>query len=106
MLKLAINFTVVAAILFLNLSVTAASSAVLIKFTDKTAYYKIGSAEILSDLIAEKLVNSGKFRLKETRAIDIETERRLYDKKFAEHENISTAIQTGNLDTMFFWRRF
>ena len=100
-MKPTIIFAIVVAILLVNLPALAAPSAVIIKFTDKTAYYKIGSTEILSDLITAELVNSGKFRIKEPRAIDIETERRLYDKKFAEHKNISTAMQTGNLDVMF-----
>ena len=82
-MKPTIIFAIVVAILLVNLPALAAPSAVIIKFTDKTAYYKIGSTEILSDLITAELVNSGKFRIKEPRAIDIETERRLYDKKFA-----------------------
>lgn len=101
MIKMAITLAAVAGILLMNLPAMAAPSAVLIKFTDKTRFDKIGSAEILSDLIALKLFDSGKFRLKEARAIDIETERELYDKKSAEKNNIATAMQTGNLDVMF-----
>ena len=98
MVKLLISLTI---IFLANFSVANAASAVLLKFTDKTPYYKIGSAEILSDLILEKLLASGKFRLKESAPIDISAERKLYERNAAEHDNAKIAMKTGNLDALF-----
>ena len=101
MFRLIIYFVMAVTILFANLSVVAASSGVLMKFTDNTRFYKIGSAEILSDLITEKLIASGKFSLKESHSIDISAERKLYEKNASEHDNAKIAMETGNLDALF-----
>lgn len=101
MFKLIISFVATVTILLANVSVVAAASGVLMKFTDNTRFYKIGSSEILSDLITEKLIASGKFRLKERYPIDISAERKLYEKNAAEKDNAEIAIETGNLDALF-----
>lgn len=98
--KFKIVLTVMVLILFTSSNVLAASGA-LMKFTDKTRFYKIGSAEILSDLILEKLLASGKFRLKETAPLDISEERKLYEKSASEIKNAEVAIESGNLDEIF-----
>ena len=99
--KLKILLTAMLLILFTSSNVFAASSGALMQFTDKTRFYKIGSAEILSDLILEKLIASGKFRLKETAPLDISEERKLYEKSAAEKDNAEIAMETGNLDEIF-----
>ena len=113
-------------ILFINSS-SMAASAVMLKFTDKSIYKNDNSvndfssqrghyirkyhlqnlfcnsdnAEILSDLILEKLIASGKFNLKERDTIDTSAERKLYERDVAEKDNAKIAMQTGNLDVLF-----
>ena len=99
--KLKVLLAVASLILFTASNVLAASSGALMKFTDKTRFYKIGSAEILSDLILEKLLASGKFRLKETAPLDISEEKKLYEKSAAEKDNAEIALETGNFDELF-----
>lgn len=90
------------AILLLTHSAAAANSAcVMLKFTDDTRFYKIGSADMLSELVMEKLIMSGKFRLKETRPLDPEAEKLLYDDKAALRQNVEIAVETGNYDALF-----
>ena len=101
MVKLIISFVTVTIILFTDFSIVSAASAVLMKFTDKTQFYESSCAEILSDLICEKLLASGKFRLKESYPIDISAERKLYEKNAAEHDNAKIAMESGNLDALF-----
>lgn len=79
----------------------AESSLVLLKFTDDTRFYKIGSAEYLSDLVMEKLFASGKFRIKEARTIDTATEERLYNEEATLERNAKIAVRTKNYDVMF-----
>ena len=99
--RLIFSIVTILVILISNFSSVSASSAVIMKFTDKTRFYKIGSAEILSDLITEKLLASGKFRLKESYPIDISVERKLYERNAAEHDNAEIAMQNENLDALF-----
>lgn len=56
-------------------------SCVLMRFTDDTRYDRVESAATLSDLVMEKLLNSGKFNFKETKVIDKNLEKLLYDEK-------------------------
>lgn len=100
MRKIKIWLMIITLILFTSSTVFAASGA-LMKFTDKTRFYKIGSAEILSDLILEKLLASGKFKLKETPLLDNSIEYKLYNKNAAEIENAEIAMETENLDEIF-----
>jgi hypothetical protein len=101
MSKLITYLLTIFTILFSNVSFVVAASGVLMKFTDHTRFYKIGTAEILSDLITEKLIASGKFHLKENYPIDISAERKLYEKNATEHDNAQNAMETGNLNTLF-----
>jgi hypothetical protein len=102
MLKFITAFATILTFTFTNLSfVDATTSAVLMKFTDKTQFYESGCADILSDLILEKLIASGKFRLKENYPIDISAERKLYEKNAAEQDNAAVAMETNNLDVLF-----
>ena len=89
------------------LPVTTAAAAegnptcVLMKFTDDTRYDAMESAASLSDLLMEKMVASGKFNLKETRPIDENMERQLYDEKVREMAGFEAALSTGNFNNLF-----
>lgn len=76
-------------------------TCVLMKFTDDTRYDLIESADTLSDLVMEKMVASGKFRLKETRPIDENMEAMLYDEKIRELSSLDTALSTGDFNAVF-----
>lgn len=88
-------------------------TCVLMKFTDDTRYDSLHSAEILSDKVMLKLVESKKFNIneKETEWIDEESkkhqwvnadlEERLYNEKIKEREKFDAALQSNNYDDFF-----
>lgn len=76
-------------------------SCVLMRFTDDTRYDRVESAPTLSDLVLEKLLNSGKFNFKETKVIDQDMEKLIYDEKNAMFQNARYAIDNGNYDVLF-----
>ena len=76
-------------------------SCVFMKFTDDTRFVKVESAASLSDLVMEKLVASGKFNFKETKVIDEDMEKLLYEERAAEFKNASTALSVGDFDILF-----
>lgn len=85
----------------LTLTAFANPSCVLMRFTDDTRYDRIESAATLSDLVMEKLLNSGKFNFKETRVIDKNLEKLLYDEKAAVFQNARYAMNYGDYNTLF-----
>lgn len=84
-----------------TLTALANPSCVLMRFTDDTRYDKVESAATLSDLVMEKLLNSGKFNFKETRVIDKNLEKLLYDEKAAVFQNARYAMSYGDYNTLF-----
>ena len=76
-------------------------SCVMMKFTDDTRFDKIESAATLSDLTLEKLLNSGKFNFKETKVIDQDMEKMLYDERVAEFRNARNAMNWGDYNQLF-----
>lgn len=76
-------------------------TCVLMKFTDDTRYDLIESANTLSDLVMEKMVASGRFNLKETRPLNENMERMLYDEKTRELSELDAALVTGNFNAVF-----
>ena len=76
------------------------------RFTDDTRYDRVESAATLSDLVMEKLLNSGKFNFKETRVIDKNLEKLLYDEKAAVFQNARYAMSYGDYNTLFEGRGF
>lgn len=76
-------------------------SCALMRFTDDTRYDRVESAPTLSDLVMEKLLNSGKFNFKETKVIDQDMEKMLYDEKNAMFQNARYAVDNGNYDVLF-----
>ena len=89
-----------------NLSAAISAAApnptcVLMKFTDDTRYDLIESANTLSDLVMEKMVASGRFNLKETRPLNENMERMLYDEKTRELSELDAALVTGDFNAVF-----
>lgn len=89
-----------------TLTAFANPSCVLMRFTDDTRYDRVESAATLSDLVMEKLLNSGKFNFKETRVIDKNLEKLLYDEKAAIFQNARYAMSYGDYNTLFEGRGF
>lgn len=84
-----------------TLTAFANPSCVLMRFTDDTRYDRVESAATLSDLVMEKLLNSGKFNFKETRVIDKNLEKLLYYEKAAVFQNARYAMNYGDYNTLF-----
>lgn len=84
-----------------TLTAFANPSCVLMRFTDDTRYDRVESAATLSDLVMEKLLNSGKFNFIETKVIDKNLEKLLYDEKAAVFQNARYAMNYGDYNTLF-----
>ena len=84
-----------------TLTAFANPSCVLMRFTDDTRYDRVESAATLSDLVMEMLLNSGKFNFKETKVIDKNLEKLLYDEKAAVFQNARYAMNYGDYNTLF-----
>ena len=76
-------------------------SCVLMKFTDDTRFDRVESTGSLSDLVLEKLLNSGKFNFKETKVIDQNMEKMLYDERLQEFQNARAAMGWGDYNKLF-----
>jgi len=76
-------------------------SCIVLKFTDDTRFTKIGTADMLNEVFLEKLFDSGKFSLKETRALDAEAERKIFDGESVVAKNMRQAASTGKYDAIF-----
>ena len=84
-------------LIFLMTTSTAAAnpSCILMKFTDDTRFDLVESAESLSDLVMEKLISSGKFKLMETDPIDEDIEIQLYNEKLRDLKFLEDAVKAG-----------
>lgn len=82
-------------LIFLMTTSTAAAnpSCILMKFTDDTRFDLVESAASLSDLVMEKLISSGKFKLMETDPIDGNIEIQLYNEKLRDLKFLEDAIK-------------
>lgn len=76
-------------------------TCVVLKFTDDTRFKQVDTAGTLSDLLMEKLINSGKFNFKETKVIDSNLEQILYDENAANMNSLSSALANGNYSSLF-----
>ena len=96
-------FAIVAALIICATSTTFAEepTCILLKFSNDTRYKNIDSAAVLSDLVIEKLLASGKFNFNETKPIDEDIEAKLYDAKTRELLNLTTGLQNKNLNPLF-----
>ena len=102
-MKKILAFIIVGFLTFFN-SVTSAAenpTCIFMKFTDDTRFAKVESAASLSDLVMEKLIESGKFNFKETQVIDEDMENMLYNYRAAEFKNAANSVKNGSFDTLF-----
>ena len=76
-------------------------TCVMLRFTNDTRYKNVDSASVLSDLVLEKLLASGKFNFVETNPIDEDIEAKLYDVKARELANAAQSMEDGNLNALF-----
>lgn len=97
-------FVILTALIICALSSTTfaeAPTCVMLKFSNDTRYKNIDSASVLSELVFEKLLASGKFNFKETKPIDKDMELMLYDEKFRDITNLRQSIERGNFNALF-----
>ena len=81
----------------LNTAIASASpSCIMLRFEDDTRFDKVETTNTLSDLVLEKLLNSGKFNFKETKPINESLEKKLYDEKANELENLQWSLRYGD----------
>lgn len=93
------------AIAGLNFHATAEAaenpSCIMLKFTDDTRFDRVDSAGTLSDMVMEKLLNSGKFNFKETKVVDSKIEELLYNEHKVEFENAKKVAWGANANALF-----
>ena len=96
-------FALAAAVSLVSISqlAQAAPTCVFMKFTDDTRFIKTESAASLSDLVMEKLIDSGEFNFKETKVIDQDMEQMLFESRTTEFKNAEAAAISNNFDTLF-----
>lgn len=87
--------------LFTNVANAELPTCVLLKFNDDTRYKEIESAASLSDLVLEKLLNTGKVNLKEKFSVDDGLEELLYNERAQELYKIKQGFKTKNFNTIF-----
>ncbi len=76
-------------------------SCVMMRFTDDTRFDRVESTGTLSDLVLEKLLNSGKFNFKETKVVDQNMEKLLYDERITDFRNARAAMSWGDYNKLF-----
>lgn len=102
MKKLGVALSAMALAVMMHASTAFANpTCVLLKFEDDTRFDRIETTNTLSDLILEKLINTGKFNFKESKPIDAKLEKRLYDERAQEIENLQWALRYGNYNKLF-----
>lgn len=102
MKKLGIALSAMALATILQVGTAFANpTCVMLKFEDDTRFDRIQTTNTLSDLILEKLINTGKFNFKETKPIDAKLEKRLYDERANEIENLQWSLRYGNYNRLF-----
>ena len=74
---------------------------ILIKFSNDTRYKNIDSASVLSDLVIEKMLASGRFNLRESKPIDEDIAAQLYDNRVREISAVQYDIDHGNFTPLF-----
>ena len=76
-------------------------TCVLVKFSNDTRFQEIDVESVLSELVVEKLLASGKFNLVETKPIDTDIEQLLYNEKAREVANAKLGLSQGNFNALF-----
>lgn len=98
------KFLVILTALFVSLisaNVQAAPTCVMLKFTNDTRYQNIDAAEVLSDLVMEKLLARTNLNFIETRPLDEDLELQLYDEKARDILATETGAKRGNFNILF-----
>lgn len=103
--KLVVAIAVAAFVMPLS-RVSAEATCAMLTFSDNTRFYKIGGAGMLSDLVLEKLVASGKLSFKETKPLAGESVTQLYDEDGKMYKIINQCRATGNYNPVFEGRQF
>ena len=86
---------------FASTLIESSNTCVMLKFSDDTRFDSIDTAGTLSDLVLERLVNSGKFNFKETKVVDKDMEHELYAERLEEFRNAKAAFEQGNYSALF-----
>lgn len=97
-------FGILTALLIFAVTSTAfadSPTCVMLKFSNDTRYKNVDSASVLSELVFEKLLATGKFNFKETKPIDKDMELMLYDEKMRDINNLHKSIERGNFNALF-----
>lgn len=81
--------------------VSAKQSCVLMEFTNDTRFNRLQPEKLLSDLVMEKMIASGKFNLKETRPLAQETADMLYNENSRLVGDLRTAMNDDNFTPLF-----
>ena len=74
---------------------------VLLRFENDTRFQSVDSASVLSDLVMEKLLMTGKFDLRASKPIDANVEKELFDIKSREVANLKNGVNAGTLTKLF-----
>ncbi len=93
------KFLMIITALFVSLisaNVFAAPTCVMMKFSNDTRFKNIDAADLLSNLVLEKLLASGKFNFVETRPLDEDIEIQLYNEKLRDVANVENSVKSGN----------
>ena len=97
-------FVILTALLICASSTTAFAenpTCVMLQFSNDTRFKNIDSASVLSELVFEKLLATGKLNFKETKPIDKDMELMLYDEKMRDINNLQKSIVAGNFNVLF-----
>lgn len=97
-------FVILTALLICASSTTAfadSPTCVMLQFSNDTRFKNIDSASLLSELVFEKLLATGKLNFKETKPIDKDMELMLYDEKMRDINNLHKSIAAGNFNALF-----
>ena len=95
-------FLIMTALLILSTTAFAQDpTSIMLKFSNDTRFKNVDSASVLSDLVMEKLLATGRFNFRETKPIDKNIEAMLYDIKAQELLTITSSRKKGNLNDLF-----
>ena len=95
-------FLILTALFILSSTASAQDpTSIMLKFSNDTRYKNVDSASVLSDLVMEKLLATGRFNFRETKPIDEDMEAMLYDVKAQELLTITSGTRSGNLNALF-----
>ena len=96
--------TVIAIFIFMistNVFANEYPTCIFLRFANDTRYKNIDSPELLSDLVMEKLLATGKFNLQETQPLDSKIETELYDETVRDLAYTTNLRRNSNLSQLF-----